>query len=128
MLPEKRAHTDDGTRPSAFAPIRAVRPEVKAKTAHMSSYGMNDFVPPRDARGGQLLLADYSDAIIRLEDSMGLGVHDPFDGDLDNGEIMDRHLGRASLVQVDGSVSSMTKDQLRLEYERLPDRESLWAK
>ncbi|MHC4986156.1 MAG: prepilin-type N-terminal cleavage/methylation domain-containing protein [Planctomycetota bacterium] len=104
-----------------------VLPAVRQKTFHETDYGMNNLVPTHTFRWGQLMLIEYNDAVVRLEGG-GLDPHEPFDGNPDNGEIQDRHLGKANLVRVDGSVTSQTKVELANEFARLDSRESLWAK
>lgn len=81
-----------------------------------SHYGMNSLVDTRSPRADQLCLVEYTGDLVSLGSSH---CDDPFDGDQSNGEIMARHLGRANLVKVDGSVMSMTKDELENEFDQL---------
>ena len=101
-----------------------VNDPVRISAFHETDYGMNNLVPPHSYRTDQLLFVDYSDAIVRLE---GVSIDEPFDDDVANGEVLDRHLGRANLVCIDGRVTGMSKEELRHEYERRSDRRSLWA-
>ena len=79
-----------------------------------ASYGCNELVDQRRPRLGQLWLADYSEFIMDLD---GLTAHQPLDERTDNGEFMLRHLGRANRVLVNGSVETITRDELIKQYE-----------
>lgn len=81
-----------------------------------SHYGMNTLVNTSAYRMNQLWLVEYTSDLINLTSSHH---DDPFDENESNGEIMARHLGRANLLKVDGSVLSMTKDELENEFDRL---------
>jgi len=103
-----------------------VNPPVDISHEIMPHYGMNDLVPQWAYWPGQLWLVEYSDRLIHLA---GSEPDVPFDEDLSNGEVMDRHLGRANFVKIDGSVDSMTKDELRVEFGKLnTEAESLWRR
>ena len=81
-----------------------------------SHYGMNTLVNASAYRMSQLWLIEYTSDMMSLTSSH---YDDPFDGNQSNGEIMARHLGRANLLKVDGSVISMTKDELENEFDQL---------
>jgi len=93
-----------------------IEPSVTLSGGGGSHYGMNTLVNSRAYRMSQLWLAEYTCDMISLTSSH---YDDPFDGDQSNGEIMARHLGRANLLKVDGSVISMTKDELENEFDQL---------
>ena len=79
-------------------------------------YGMNNLVNTKSPRGDQLCLVEYTGDLLNLGSNHR---DDPFDEDEGNGEIMARHRGRANLLKVDGSVTSMTKDELESEFDQL---------
>ena len=105
----------------------AVNPPVRVDTYHETSYGMSDLVPTVAYRLDQLMLVEYNQPILYLQPGDPIS-HDPFNGNLDDGEIEERHLGKANFLRVGGSVGGMTKVELAREYQNLSDRESLWAK
>ncbi|KKN85824.1 hypothetical protein LCGC14_0274410 [marine sediment metagenome] len=106
-----------------------VNSPVKAKWVNRSDYGMNSLIPLRAYRPSQLFLVEYSHTVVQL--STGMIIDEPFDEDIDNGEVMARHLGRANFLRIDGSVADATKEELRIEYEQIdnPDVvENLWRR
>lgn len=77
---------------------------VITESGGASSYGMNNQVRGHDYRGSQVLLADYEKSIIDL---------DGIDEDDDLSELLaPRHLGKANVMRVDGSIEHMTVDEL----------------
>ena len=106
-----------------------VNPPVRTKSVKTSDYGMNSLVPLRAYRPSQLWLVEYSRTVVQLDDS--IEKDKPFDEEVKNGEVMDRHLGRANFLRIDGSVADATKEELRIEYEQIdnPDvAENLWRR
>lgn len=79
-------------------------------------YGMSNIVPVRDYLPSQLWLTEYCDEVVSLTTSYR---DEPFDDDLENGEVMARHFGYANCVRVDGSVFRMTKGELEAEFDKL---------
>ena len=73
-----------------------------------SSYAMNLEVSPFNTRLGQLLLVEYEGSIIADADA-DIGQWDAY---LDPAL---RHMGKANFARVDGSVTSMTREQLEHE-------------
>lgn len=92
-----------------------VNPAVRVYTGECH-YGMSNLVPTQNAAPGQLWMTEYSTDIMRLST-----IHrdEAFDGDDENGEVMDRHFGSANYVKVDGSVTSLPKRELALEFYNL---------
>lgn len=107
-------------------------PPVKTKAFGETDYGMNNLVPPVAPQFRQLLLTEYSKPTIWLSSNDPTGetndIYDrPFDDDYDNGEVVERHLGAANAVLVDGSVRAMTKAELEAEFMLLDEAdESMW--
>lgn len=62
----------------------------------------------------QICLIEYNVPEINLHRP---AIDQPFDDQIDNGEIMARHLGAANVLTVDGKVRSMTKDDLKAQYD-----------
>ena len=79
------------------------------------SYGMNSLVANYRPNFNQIWLAEYTVSQINFD--RGDPVDQPFDGTRDNGEIMDRHLGKANVMFVRGDVTRMTKAQLQAEHD-----------
>ena len=67
-----------------------------------ASYGMSTAVDRESPRPGQLLLAEYDTSVIRLRGNFT---------DIDE-SLRPRHFGRANYISTDGSVSSMTVEEL----------------
>ena len=88
-------------------------------------YGMSNIVPVRNYLPSQLWLTEYCDEVVSLTTSYR---DEPFDDDLENGEVMARHFGSANCVRVDGSVFSMTKGQLEAEFDKLDDMGNIFQK
>ena len=76
-----------------------------------ADYAMSDLVQPATSRRTQLMLVEYSKALALLGGS-GNDVDD-----LD-ACLQPRHLGRANFARIDGSVGSITKEQLLWEFSR----------
>ena len=79
------------------------------------SYGMNSRVRNLNPSLGQIWLVEYCRGEMNLHRPT---IDSPFDRDPDNGEIMPRHLGKANVMFVGGSVRSMSGDELEAEYAR----------
>ena len=77
------------------------------------SYAMNSAVPSQPTRPDQILLLDYEKGIAKAVATGG--SVDDFDEFL--GPAL-RHLGKANVVNVDGHVYSMTREQLEWERDR----------
>jgi len=88
-------------------------------------YGMSNIVPVRDYLPSQLWLTEYCDEVVSLTTSYR---DEPFDDDLENGEVMARHFGFANCVRVDGSVFRMTKGQLEAEFNKLDTEDNVFQK
>ena len=100
-------------------------PPVKIKAFGETDYGMNSLAPIQAPQPRQLLLLEYSKPTVWL--SAETGVDEPFDDDMDNGEVIERHLGKSNVALVDGSVRSMTKTELETEFNLLgTGAESMW--
>jgi len=105
---------------------------VRSNAYGETDYGMNNLVPPVAMQFRQLLLTEYSKPTIWLSGENPTDptsdVYDrPFDDDYDNGEVVERHLGTANTVLVDGSVQAMSKAELEAEFMLLEDDgESMW--
>jgi len=78
------------------------------------SYGMNSLVKNTHPSLNQICLIEYNVPEINLHRP---AIDQPFDDQTDNGEIMARHLGKANVLTVDGKVRSMTKDDLKAQYD-----------
>jgi prepilin-type N-terminal cleavage/methylation domain-containing protein len=78
-----------------------------------TSYGMNSLVTNSEPNPSQLYMVEYSDPEMMLHYDP---LDEPFDGDIDNGEIMARHEAKANYVTVDGAVSSAFRADLQDEY------------
>ena len=83
---------------------------------HECHYGMSNLVPVRNYLHSQLWLTEYSSDVMRLSN---YHRDDPFDGDLENGEVLGRHFGFANCADVDGSVFRMSKNELKVEFEKI---------
>jgi len=79
-------------------------------------YGMSTRVPVRNFTLERLWMLEYSDEVMSLSN---YHMDDPFDGDRENGEVLDRHLGYVNCNRVDGSVFRMTKDELEDEFNKI---------
>ena len=79
-------------------------------------YGMSTLVPTRDYLPAQLWIMEYTTDILQLA-----ATHrdEAFDDDEENGEVMARHLGLANYARVDGSVTSLPKRELEIEFENI---------
>jgi len=99
----------------------AVNEPVRTDIAFDTDYGMNSLVRPKEYSMDQIVLVEYNKSTIWFD---GPTPHEPFDGDNSNGEIQDRHLGKANYLLVDGSVGSMFKEELEAEYHKIaaPER------
>ena len=100
-----------------------VNPPVYTDAVEDTDYGMNSFIESDKHGMGQILLVEYSAGTVWLN---GTQLDEPFDGDLENGEIMDRHLGVANVLLVDGSIVMMTKEELQAEYEKIGSEPNMW--
>ena len=78
------------------------------------SYGMNSLVSATSPNQNQIWLIEYTDRDVFLHD---VPLDQPFDGEVTNGEVMPRHLGRANILFVDGGVRSMNKLAIQGEYD-----------
>ena len=111
-----------------------INPPVRSDSAKaISDYAMNSLIPAQAYRPSQLLLVEYAGTVAWLDgqDENEPYKDEPFDGDLINGEVMARHLGRANYVRIDGSVADATKEELRVEYEQVSNldvAENLWRR
>jgi len=70
-----------------------------------ASYGMSTAVDSGSPRSGQLLLVEYKTSVVRLKGNFT---------DIDE-SLRPRHFDRANYVSTDGSVSSMTVEELEQE-------------
>jgi prepilin-type N-terminal cleavage/methylation domain-containing protein len=70
-----------------------------------ASYGMSTAVDNKSPRPGQLMLVEYETSVVRLNGNFT---------DIDE-SLRPRHYGRANFVSADGSVSSMTAEELEQE-------------
>ncbi len=84
----------------------------------MRHYGMNNLVHARQFRPSQLWMTEYNTEIIGAKVT---DRDDPFDGDLSNGELRARHMGKANYLTVDGSVSHATREDLEMHFEMIDD-------
>ena len=67
-------------------------------------------------RTDQLWMVEYGDEIVHCKTTHR---DDPFDGAMDNGEVMARHLGRANYLRVGGSVGSATLAELERQFDQI---------
>lgn len=100
-----------------------IEPPVTLSGAR-SSYGMNGRIQPRKWGPRQYMLMDAVEAVIDVD---GMGH---FEEDIAE-VVAPRHGGKANVAFVDGSVGSVSLDELRLELRKL-DRQgenntSLWG-
>jgi len=70
-----------------------------------ASYGMSTAVNSESPRPGQLMLVEYKTSVVRLKGNFT---------DIDE-SLRPRHFGRANYITTDGSVSSMTVEELEQE-------------
>jgi hypothetical protein len=102
---------------AVFPPVRVYNDECH--------YGMSNLVPVRNFSMTQLWLTEYTDEVMRLS---SYHRDDPFDDNLENGEVLDRHLGFANCAKVDGSVFHMSKAELETEFDNLDVSENIFQK
>ena len=94
-----------------------------------ASYAMSDAVANVGPRSGQLMLVEYSKDVAKVlktgyrTDEFGSSNADK------KGFLRTRHFGMANFVTTDGSVRSMTREQLQYEYDEYTANvpEGLWA-
>ena len=122
---------DDGWMPDVMVRLTGVGYEevndpVRTKVVEETDYGMNSLIHPAKYAPDQILLVEYSHATVWIDGPL---MHEPFDGDSENGEVEARHLGLANLLLVDGSVMAMGKDELQAEYDKIgTDERSMWER
>jgi len=85
--------------------------------AGSGSYAMNAAVPSRPKRPDQIMLLDYEKSIAKVLETGG--QVDDFDQFL---EPALRHLGKANVIHVDGSVRSAAREELEWERDRSAGR------
>jgi len=94
-----------------------------------ASYAMSDAVANAAPRPGQLMLVEYTKDVAKVNrqgyrtDEFGSSNEDK------NGFLRTRHFDHANFVTVDGSVRSMTREQLQYEYDeyKVNVPAGLWA-
>jgi len=109
-----------------------VNPPVQTSAIPESDYGLSNQHTSTQFHPDQLFGVEYSKPTVHMPGSdyaLDQDWHEPFDGDLGNGEVMDRHLGDVNLLWAGGGVRCMTKGELEQEYQRfLADQSSLWKR
>ena len=94
-----------------------------------ASYAMNDAVANIDPRPGQVMLVEYSKDVAKVS-RMGYRRDELGGSNADEGGFLrTRHFDRANFVTTDGSVRSMTREQLQCEHDAYSvlKSEGLWA-
>ncbi len=81
-----------------------------------TSYGMNDLVAPHGARSEQILLIEYNRSVAYWGGT-GNVIDDMYE------RVAARHLGKANLVNVDGSVVGMIPDDIQ---DKVRETEPMW--
>ncbi|MBT3201131.1 MAG: type II secretion system protein [Phycisphaerales bacterium] len=82
-----------------------------------ASYAMSDAINFDAPKPGQLLFVEYTKDVARVlrtgyrVDELGASNEDP------DGFLRTRHFGRANFATTEGSVKSMTREQLQFEYD-----------
>ena len=100
-----------------------------ALESRKASYAMSDAVDNLGPRPGQLMLVEYSKDVAKVfkqgfsTDRFGSSNAD------ERGFLRTRHFDMANFVTTDGSVRSMTREQLQEEYDAytIVNRRGLWA-
>lgn len=91
-------------------------PDYTVGSQH-ASYAMTDAVDNVDPRPGQLMIVEYSKDVAKV---IKQGYHTDEFGSSNadkKGFLRTRHFGMANFVTTDGSVRSMTREQLQWEYD-----------
>ena len=96
-------------------------PDVSVIRSKKSSYAMSDAVSNEDPRPGQLMFVEYAKDVAKV-DKLGFQRDEFGNSNTDkNGVLRTRHYNMAHFVTTGGSVRSMTREQLRWEYDRYAD-------
>ena len=94
-----------------------------------ASYAMSDAVSNLAPRSGQLMLVEYSKDVAKV-DKEGFRTDEFGSSNADEkGFLRTRHFGQANFATTDGSVRSMTREQLQWEYDAYTTASpiGLWA-
>ena len=93
-----------------------------------ASYAMSDAVNHITPRPGQLMFVEYTKDVAKIlkqgyrTDELGSSNADP------KGFLRTRHFDRANFAMTDGSVKSMTREQLQFEYGQYTTQpDGIWA-
>jgi len=117
------ASADDKPDPSIFVMRLQSGPKYTTKWNdyevgfHKASYAMSDAVDHLSPRSGQLMLVEYAKDVAKVikqgyrTDEFGSCNED------EKGFLRTRHFGMANFAMTDGSVRSMTREQLQEEYD-----------
>jgi len=104
-------------------------PDYEAPS-QIASYAMSDAVDNSSPRAGQLMFVEYSKDVANVLKQDGFGTDDFGDNNEDeDGCLRTRHFDMANFATTDGSVRSMSRDDLTDEYGLYTDGDikGLWA-